>query len=290
MSKKRIMREFKMREISAVDNPAQEGARKLIMKRAPEQDPSKDPNKLKTKENEMTKEEMEKAIADAVEKALGEEKVKSEAALAVAKKEAELTDAEKALYAKMDEKGKSAFLAKSAEQRKTEVEAEIAKAAEKDPVAYTADDGTQYRKSAGDAMIAMAKRNDELAKGLAVEKAAREDADLKKRATAEFANLPGDDVAKAALLKSVEGIADEKVRKAAMDAIKAGNNAMSGAFVRKGSSNTPNDAGHDNEAVGELDALAKKYASEKKVDYAKAYTAVCETPEGKALYEKSLQK
>ncbi len=64
----------------------------------------------------------------------------------------------------------------------------------------------------------------------------------------------------------------------------AGNTTASKLFKESGHVNLGD--GSDPEA--KLDALAKTYAAENSVTFAKAYSIVTETGEGKDLYEKSL--
>lgn len=200
-------------------------------------------------------------------------------ALAKANKLAELTDAEKDLYGKMSADDQEAFLAKSAADRKATVE----KAREQDPVVYKGDDGTEYHKSVGEVVIALAKRADEATKLAKTERDAREASELRKRATDTFPNLPGTVEAKAELLKSLESITDEGVRKSAIESVKAGDTAMTSIFVRKGSLGS----GLEGSAGSQLDTLAKSYAETHKVDYHKAYDAVLNTDEGKKLYDQA---
>src|SRR5690606_20534009 len=171
---------------------------------------------------------------------------------------------EKAHYNGLADDKKDEFLNKSAEDRKTI----LAKAAEGDPVVYKAEDGTEYRKSAGEQMIALAKKADEAVKTANAEKAARENSELKKRAEETFKNLPGTVDEKAALLKAVESIPDEKAREAALKSIKAGDSALAAAFTRKGAGggNTP----ETDSANEQLNTMAKKYATDNKVSFEKA--------------------
>lgn len=237
------------------------------------------PSVLKSNQKENT---MDPKEIEALKKSHTDELAKKDAELAKANKLAALSDVEKAHYNTLaDDAAKDAFLAKSADDRK----AVLAKAAEADPVVYKSVAGIEYRKSAGETVIALAKQNDELAKGIAVEKAARENAELEKRASDEFKNLPGTLTEKAALLKSLESIPDEATRKAAIAAVKAGDTAIASAFTRKGAGGGSSES---SSASDQLDTLAKKYASDNKTDYSKAYQAVIKTDEGKKLYEQTV--
>lgn len=198
---------------------------------------------------------------------------------------AELNDAQKSHLKSLDAAGQDAFLAKTAAERQAEVDAVAKNAADADPVVYKTLDGLELRKSAGEALIAMAKSNDALRKqnDELAKKAA--DADLRKRAETDLANLPGDVEVRMSLLKSVDGIADETQRTAALNALKAQSAALKPAFETKGHGGQPV-AGSADES---LDVMAKKYqADHPGTSYAKAMDAVLATDAGAELYGKSL--
>ena len=119
-----------------------------------------------------------------------------------------------------------AYLAKSAEGRAEEVEALAKAATDADPVVYTTMDNIELRKSAGEALIAMAKANDAMRKENTDLRTVRDQERLEKRAEADLPNLPGDVATRAAMLKAIDGIADEAQREAAHNALKAQNEAM----------------------------------------------------------------
>lgn len=207
--------------------------------------------------------------------------------LARANSVAALSGVEKAHFDTIkDATAQDAFLAKSADDRKAEVDAVAKAATDADPVVYTTLDGVDLRKSAGDAFISMAKSNDALRKRLDESEARNADAELKKRADAELGHLPGTVDERAALLKAVDAIADEGQRTAALNALKAQNAAMAKAFEP---------AGHGGAAVApgspadQLDQLAKKHQdANPDATYERAYDAVLKTAEGQLLYAKSL--
>lgn len=178
------------------------------------------------------------------------------------------------------------FLAKSGEARNREIT--MAKAA--DPVVYTTTAGQELRKSAGEFAIAQAKRADELQAELTKSKTETETATFAKRAADELGNLPGDEATKVAVLKAIAGITDETARTAAAALLKAGNDAMTGAFVKSGGTGgDPKEITSGviakNDAEAKLDALVKKHSEDHKMPFAKAYTAVLDTAEGKKLYD-----
>lgn len=199
---------------------------------------------------------------------------------------AEMNDAQKAHYEKLDDdKAKEAFLAKSADERQKEVDEAAKQAEDEDPVVYKAADGTEYRKSDDPKVINLAKQADENEKARKRAEAELQDQRLRKRAEEDLGNLPGDLEVRAAVVKAVEGIEDDAVREKAEDALKAANTAMGKAFETRGHGGQP----AEDSAEGQLEKMAKDYAREHKVSYEKAYDEVCKTREGEALYAKSIQ-
>ena len=199
---------------------------------------------------------------------------------------AEMNDAQKAHFEKLDDDGQSAFIAMSSDERQSAVDTALEKAADEDPVVYTAEDGTEYRKSDDQRLVKMAKQSDE-------DRAARKKADeeianqrLRKSAEEDFKYLPGDVETRMELIKAAESISDKDKREAALKSLKGQNDAMKKAFETAGV-----DAGQiEGSAVAKLDTLAKNYAKENKCTFHKAYSEVCKTPEGKDLYKESLQE
>ena len=284
MTKKFKMLSLKINEISAVDRPAQEHARMVIMKRDTTQPVIKKETTMQLTEEQKAAIETEKnaAVTKAVTEALAAEATKNAAALEVAKKFGEFNDAEKAHYNSLDESGKKDFMTKSAEQRADVIKAEIAKAADKDPVVYKSDAGVEYRKSQGEAVVNMAKQLDATTKDLAVEKAAREGAALEKRAVEQFPNMAGTPAVKAAYLKGIESIADETVRKAALEAAIAGDKALKAAFGTVGNSKHT----VEGSAQDSFDKALAKYQADNKINtVAKATQSFLKTADGKSLYQ-----
>lgn len=105
-----------------------------------------------------------------------------------------------------------AFLAKSDADRAPTIEA----FEKSNAIEYTADDGTVYRKSDDQRMIALAKRSDEDRRALKDEQLAKRSAEVFGKATDA-----GKDV-----LRAIDGIADEKRRTAALALVKGGAEAM----------------------------------------------------------------
>lgn len=310
---KRILRELRLDKIAAVDFPCQEGAIMTIMKRdftddqrkemadkgeampdgsfpiASEQDlknaihaigRAKDPEAAKKHiisrakslghtellpdgwvsksapkgnnpdhegDNDMDENEMKTKVA-------GLEKSVSD----LTKANADLAKAKTDLEAKVADLTKAADIAKNDE---------VLKVGE-----------TEVRKSAvGDATFAMFKaQQDDLKK-------ARDETEmvtLTKRAETEIGHLPGEAIAKAKVLKAIAKMSDED--KAVLDTmLKAGEAAIVKGFTKFG---VPTGGANADDPLAKLDAMAKAKSEKDGTPYAKAYTAVLDTPEGKRLY------
>lgn len=193
---------------------------------------------------------------------------------------AALNDIQKAHYETLDETAQEAFLAKSSDER----DADITLSKSADAVVYKSLDGEEFRKSDDPRLVAMVKRAD--AQSKALEKAAEREAenDLRKRAEDELSSLPGDTDTHVALLKAVDGIADEAVRKSAMEVLKSKNQAASAAFTTVGTTEVSKAAA--GEAHDELDRMAKAHQAKEGVDFYTAYDAV--TKAHPDLYAKAI--
>ena len=230
-------------------------------------------------------------------KTLGENRMTIEEQLAKAKKDLAasraalktavmlggLSDTEKAHHAKLGEDGQESFLGKSHTERNVDIEAAL----KADPVVYTTTDGVEFRKSDDNRMVEMAKQNDALTKRLDSEVESGAVAKLAKRAETELGNVTGSVEARSAIIKSVDAIENEELRTEAQTALKAMNTAAAGKFVKKGLGG-PSSATATGDAEEQLDTLAKTYAKDKDMSFAKAYSAVLATPEGEALYNESV--
>jgi hypothetical protein len=194
---------------------------------------------------------------------------------------AELSDAQKTHFKALDAAGQDAFLAKSAAERDAELAAVAKAATDADPVVYKTVDGVELRKSAGEAVIALAKSNDALRKQNDALVAKNADVELTAEVERDYAHLPGDVEARKALVKAAKGIPDEAQRTVALNALKAQSVAL------KSATDTVGHGGEGAAAQGaekELDELAKAYSKTNSVSFAKAYDAVLSTAEGSALY------
>lgn len=200
------------------------------------------------------------------------ELAKMQAQLTRLTKVADLGDAEKGYFKSLDDKAADAFLAKSAEDRKAEVDAHEQMTKAEDPVVYKAADGTEFRKSDDARMVAMAKQMDADRKELAKARAKAANAAFEKTAREDFKFLPGDEAVRIALAKAVDSIEDETLREGSMAALKAHNAKLAPAFKSYGAGNQGEDQPADaTEAEDALDTLAKSIADKEGLDYFTAY-------------------
>lgn len=141
--------------------------------------------------------------------------------------------------------------------------------------------GVAIKKSAigAEAFALLKKQGEDVAKA----KEAAEMASFEKVAKDEYGNLPGEDLAKAKVLRAVSKMDDaEKTELEKM--LKAANAAMKKHFTPAGQ-----DGGGDfAKAEDELEAMAKTYASEHKVSIEKARVDVLDTPRGRELYNQTI--
>ena len=179
----------------------------------------------------------------------------------------------------LDTGAQDEFLAKSAGDRDAEIE--VRKAA--DPVEYTTTDGLEIRKSAGAAVITAIRKADEVAKQNEVLKAEQEQTALEKRAGEDLAHLPGELTTHAEILRQIDAIEDETVRKAAHQAVKAGSNALQTVFKSNGHLGTS----APESAQGKLNSMVKAYAKKHGVTEPQATNEVMKTSEGSALYDEA---
>lgn len=202
---------------------------------------------------------------------------------------AALKSDERAHFDGLDEAAQDEFLGKSEDER-----VEIVKAAgDADPVVYKSADGVEFRQSDDPRLVKMAKDRDEDRAILKAEREQRETLELEKRADEVFPNLPGTAIVRGQLLKAVEGIEDEEIRKGALEALKSANG---GIFER--ASDSPESHGlakgagiptGDPTAETELEQLVKSYQTEHNVTEAKAWDEVLKSDEGASLYRKSTE-
>ena len=295
MPSKRILREFRIDEISGVDSPAQEGARVAILKRAGKS-PTAGEYLLK-----LETEELDRIVGDAVSRiARGDDmtdliKQTTDDESTIGELRAELARAhavvalngdERAHFDGLSEDARTAFLAKSASDRATEINAVAKAAPDNDPVVYTTYDGVEIRKSEGTALIAMAKANDALREEAEALRQEREQQVLEKRAEIDLAHISGDVATRAAMLKAIDAIEDEARRDAAHKALRAQNDAMAKAFQSFGHNGSPDPTSPE----VRLDEMAKAHADKESISQPEAYAAVLRTEQGRALYAETLEE
>jgi len=212
---------------------------------------------------------------------LQEDLKKAEARATRAEAIALLTDEQKKHFNGLDEEGQAAFLKASPEVRATQVK----KAVDDDEVIEV--DGRTIRKSAvGEDQFALfqslSKKSEDAERIAKEEQAKRETAEFTKKAEEEYANLPGEPIAKGKVLKAVADLSKED-REALEAMLKSGEEAAAELSKERGHSLLPDGDGPEER----LEALVKEHASKNSVSIDKAYDAVLDTPEGKALYQES---
>lgn len=299
MSKaKRIMRTFKLKEISMVDKPAQEGAVAVMIKRDPST-PHEHPNAVAKDGYVFTPmmttaeeghqhivcvpDDQSSGYTDAACKSEDNPNgyyhshpwIKADGVIAIGEADGHshqmMAAADVAAAATTTTEEDMTTTAKAAEVQKSEVD---------DAVVYTAMDGSIYRKSDDSRLVAMAKSNDDLAKRAADAEAKFRKADLVKRASELMPHLPGTDDAKGVLLGAIEQIADADMQKAAIAAVKAGSDALASAFKRAGS----NDAETNGTTRQVFESELKKFAVEKGMSTLQATPLFIKTSHGEGLY------
>lgn len=282
--KKRILTKIGIGEISAVDQPAQEGATMAILKSAGNSGELKE-TELPSAGDGFTKEKghMPKTVEEltAELKTSAESVDKLQKVIDRTNVILEMSSNVKTHFDGLKKGAQDKFLALSEDDR-TEAVEEIRKNFEQsDPVIYKSAAGVEYRQSET-SLAALAKQADVNAKDLLT---AREDSDLlrlEKRVKDDIPNLKGKDEVKARLLKAVGD--DEEV----LETLKSADKAVAEFFKTKGTDGLDKGEGGDETPEDKLDELAKKKADKDSITFAKAYTDVLETPEGAELYNQAL--
>lgn len=232
---------------------------------------------------EKTIGDKEPNMTDQQHQAAEEQVAKADYDAAIARAEraeaiAGLSKADRKTFDELDDDGKEEFMRGDSDKRE-----KMAKAlTDADPVVHTDLDGNEYRKSAGEALVRLARQNDELRKSQAAAEAIAKKADLERRGGETFGNLPGETVVKGALLGAIEGIKDETLRGQVLDAVRSHDAGLGKAFERVGTAEGGSSGGGSPSA--QLDELAKAYADKKGIPFGKAYNEVLDSPEGRALY------
>jgi hypothetical protein len=190
-----------------------------------------------------------------------------------AEKRASLTDAQRAHLKGLDKADAATFLAKSTSER----DAAIAKALESDPVEVEFN-GQSYRKSAGSAVVELAKAAKAQAEMLAKQADEIEKSDIRKAAADLFGGMPGDN--------DTHDYITRVLRKDAAMYEKA---AATIRGMKSTSSIGKKAPGAGGEAVAEgneaeLASLVAKHVAEHKTDERTARLAVVKSGRGRELY------
>ena len=211
------------------------------------------------------------------EEAQAKEITQLKKALAIAVALGSMSDTQKSYHANLDEASQTAFASMSA----IEMDSAISKSQEADPVLYKARDGEEFRKSDGERIIKMVKRQD--ATDEENEKLQKEATDtrLQKAAADTMGHLPGEVADKAAMLKAIETITDLDQRGRISKIIAAQNDGMGELFTDTGGVQTSKQSATANE---QLDDMAKAHQEKEGVTFDQALDAVCQTTEGAKLY------
>lgn len=141
--------------------------------------------------------------------------------------------------------------------------------------------------AAYDTTVAIVKQNDELTKKLSDVIIERDDRNLLQKAKSDYPNLPGSDEERLALLKSVGGITDEKVRDGVLKNIKSCDAAVGGIMKSLGNANSiPSSSGA---AVQELANSIKKKHDESgtPITIEKAYSMALNSEAGEKAYDEA---
>lgn len=265
MAKKRILRDFRLDKIAAVDNPCQEGARVAIIKR--KDDDMNEIEKLKKEHDEA----IAKINGDWQTKldALTKQVEKMQADLEVEKAKAKMTDEDKEFMEdEKDEEKKKKFLAMTPELRK----AEIAKRKSGDETIVVG--GATIRKSVvGEAAFGVLKAQqvliEESKTALAKAEDERETAKIEKRVDEEFKHVVGKTADKAKVLKHMAK-ASKDVQDAFEAIMKSAESMIAKGFERFGHGDGSVDVRKGqapfNEAVSKImarDKISKSRAMEK---------------------------
>ncbi len=220
-------------------------------------------------------------VKEAVEKALADSVMKIQRLEIVAK----MSDKEKVYFEKLDEAGKAEFLKMAPDARmkivqKSELDDEVLNV-----------DGRVIRKSeVGSSLFEILKVQNTLIQSAK----AQAELELEKRleqeaiqlVEKEYGNLPGEVLLKAKILRHINCIQDETLRKGFMELLKSANAAFQKFFVPAGASAGGSQSGSS--AQAKLEKMAKDYAQEHKVSISEAWKAIANSEEGNELYKEHL--
>lgn len=223
------------------------------------------------------KDEMAEKNADTVSAELQ----KSQDTVAKLQAVVDLSSEHRAHYDSLSVSKRKSFLELSDEDKSAAVEATL----KSNPVIYTAEDGTEYRKSDDSRLIKMAQERDDDHKEVAKLRVEAEQASFEKKADDLLDLVPGERIEKIALVRAVAKIEDEETRGKVEKLLGAANRVYKMALTTVGV-NTPQDP----ENPSATDLLEKKVKEEKERDSSlndtQALNKVLDTSEGQILYGK----
>lgn len=306
--KKKIMVSARLREISAVDKPAQAPALVDIRKDENGDLPLEEQVEAPVAGEEITGAECAKndseelnpagsedvpsipaGNTDPMNEEINNEQIESLTKRAErAEKAFGLNDAEKALFVKMDVENQERFLNLTSEERTEEIQNEITKAAELNPVIYTSSEGVEFKKNDDTRLVDMAKQLDEVnAEKSEIAKAARLAA-IAKRGE-ELSNLPGTPEQHVLLVEAVAKMAEEQQTEL-NEILDTLNGNLAKAFEETGTSDAPEAPAEENLSIEtQIEGIAKSIRTENpELSEAQAYAKALTTNEGLALYSQHL--
>jgi hypothetical protein len=290
MTAQHILKDIELDELSGVDHPAQEHATAVVTKRqsivkvggetAITTDPVTKDDKTMTDAEQKALNDKLDAATNALAKA-NEALAKAQSERDVALKFAELSDEHRSFAKRLTGDERATFVVKSAGDRQKHIE-EV-----RGPEVYVWKGGnkTFYASDDQDKVI-MAKRDDIRAQEADELKKSRDEAIIAKRVKEEIPNLDGTDVAKAALLRAIDTIADAEVKKSVTELLTKSDSQCEILYKRAGASPRPgdNEGNGSGTAADQIDNLAKRIEKEKGVSFEKAYELALDSREGQQLY------
>lgn len=209
-----------------------------------------------------------------------EELAKLQGDIAKASSLAAMTDAQKTHYAKLSGDEAEAFLKADFKGREEAIAKAAAAASEADPVVFTTKSGIPFRRSAGEAVIALAKQNDELRDTLSGVTKASQDSEAETLAKS-WVHMGKTAEEKLELARHIVAL-PPVAKAAALEGIKAGAVAMAPLFKSFGAADGSTSTADS--PLAKLEKLTAERMAKTSEGHAIAYSKVLETPEGGALY------
>lgn len=289
---KQEAKDIKITKLSVVKRPAHEGALAKIIKSTELNNAV--PSAKNTNKGDVNMDQKE--LNDFVAKQIADAVAPLQESLANAEAMAEMTDVEKEYAATLDDEKKKEFMAMTPEKRKELMDSKkgIEKPDENVNEETFEMNGKTIKKSAvGEDVffiLKAQKEENELTKqALAKEKDAREMQELAKLASGLYPNLPGKDIEKAAVLKSINSM-PENAKKTLEAMLKAGDEGLklSKAFDEVGY--CAEETSFDENPLTKLNKMAEEIAEKEGVSFHTGYMKALEKPEGMKLYELSQRR